>query len=71
MDYRVLDIFPVGENTSVTIEGNGKGLKNNILIKDSLGVPHRLISVAMLSGEIKKTTTLLIEGIFDSEVISL
>lgn len=71
MSYKVIDIFPVGGNTSVTIEGNGQGLKNNIFIKDSLGVTYKLLSVAMLSGGIQETTTLMIEGKFDSEKIIL
>lgn len=71
MIYKVLDIFPIGQNSSVTIEGNGKGLQNGITIKDSLGTSHKLISVAMISGEKAGTTTLLIEGKFNSETISL
>lgn len=75
MNYKVLDVFPIGKNTSVTIEGNGEGLKNNMIIGDSAGVAHKLISVAMLAGrsakEADETTTLLIEGKFDSEIIRL
>ncbi|MEE1085814.1 MAG: hypothetical protein U0L05_01380 [Schaedlerella sp.] len=75
MNYKVLDVFPVGKNTSVTIEGNGIGLKNNMIIGDSLGVAHKLISVAMVAGqsteETGKTTTLLVEGNFDSKIVRL
>lgn len=69
MTYKVLDIFPIGTNTSVTIEGNGEGLSNGIDIKDSNGKSHRLLTVAMISSEEKNNTVLLIEGKFDSENI--
>lgn len=75
MTYRVLDVFPLGENTSVTIEGNGEGLKNNTTVISDEGTNHKLLSVGMLSGtsgeEIKKTTTILIEGMFNSKSISI
>ena len=73
MTYKVLDVFPLGENTSVTIEGNGNGLKNNIMITSDKGIAHKLLSVAMLSkeSEIKKTTTVLIEGVFNSKTITI
>lgn len=74
-NYKVLDVFSIDKNTSVTIEGIGEGLKNNMIIEDSAGVAHKLISVAMLAGqsveEVGKTTTLLIEGKFDSEIVRL
>ncbi len=69
MNYKVIDTFPVGENTSVTIEGNGEGLKNNIVIRDSSGVTHQLITVAMVSSEEKNVTTLLVQGVFESKEI--
>lgn len=69
MDYKVLDVFRIGNNTSVTIEGKGNGLKNNMRIKDSLGITHKLLSVAMISGDNRDTTTLLIEGDFNSKVV--
>ena len=37
MKYDVLDCVLIGDNTSVTISGNGKGLKNGIAIKASEG----------------------------------
>lgn len=74
-NFEVLNVFPIGENTSVTIKGNGDGLKNNMTIKDSSGIAHKLISVAMSSvqsaKENSKTTTLLVKGKFDSKIISL
>ena len=69
MNYKVIDTFPVGENTSVTIKGNGEGLKNNIVIRDSSGATHQLITVAMVSSEEKNVTTLLVQGVFDSKEI--
>lgn len=73
MLYNVLDVFPVGENTSVTIEGNGEGLKNNIDITASDGSKHKLLSVGMTSGhsveDVKKTTTVLVKGKFNSPTL--
>ncbi|MCR5769379.1 MAG: hypothetical protein K6G45_13005 [Lachnospiraceae bacterium] len=34
MRYRVIDSFPLENNTAVAIEGDGEGLKNNIPIND-------------------------------------
>ena len=33
--YKVLNTFAVGKNTSVTIEGNGERLRNDILVMGS------------------------------------
>ena len=70
MKYDVLDCVLIGDNTSVTIAGNGKGLKNGIAIKASEGKIFKVISVAMYSGinyESDNTTTLLVEGQFCSK----
>ena len=69
MKYKVLGIFPIGQNTSVTIQGNGDGLSNNMEIRDSSGIAHQLITVAMMSKGEKNTTILLIQGVFDSKEI--
>ena len=71
--YNVLDIFPIGNNTSVTIKGNGNGLKNNVMVTDENEKNYKLLSVAFVSGqsEINKTTTILIEGKFNSKLIKL
>lgn len=73
MRYKVLDTFSVGGNTSVTIAGNGEGLKNDILIRDSNETKYHILSVAMVSSrqplELKGTTTILLEGIFNSDII--
>ena len=69
MKYKVLGIFPIGQNTYVTIQGNGDGLRNNMEIRDSSGIAHQLITVAMMSKGEKNTTILLIQGVFDSKEI--
>lgn len=75
MMYKVLDTFDVGGDTSVTIDGNGEGLKNNMPVFDSSGAEYRLLSVATMSGhspeEIGRTTTVLIKGKFKSDTIRL
>lgn len=75
MIYTVLDIFTIGNNTSVTVEGSGNGLKNNMIVTSAEGIQHELLSVAMVSGqppsERRKTTTVLIKGKFNSETISI
>lgn len=75
MIYNVLDVFPVGSNTSVTIKGNGNGLKNNIVITDEHKKSYKLLSVALLSGQSEKQinneTMVLIEGDFNSKMIKL
>ena len=73
MVYKVLDVFPIGNNTSVTIEGHGEGLKNHMDVISAEGKTYRLLSVAMVSGqpedESGKTTTVMIEGSFNSKTI--
>ena len=73
MIYNVLDVFSIGNNTSVTIKGNGNGLKNNVMVTDENEKKFKLLSVAFMSGqsEINKTTTVLIEGKFNSKFIKL
>lgn len=73
MMYNVISMLPVGQTTSVTIEGNGDGLKNNMRITDSKGVTYELMSVGMTSDrdarDTMKTTSILIKGKFNSESI--
>ena len=74
MKFDVLDCFLIGDNTSVTISENGKGLKNGIAIKASEGKIFKVISVAMYSGinsESDNTTTLLVEGQFCSNTFEV
>lgn len=73
----VLDVVgtvPLNGNTSAVIKGDGSVLKNGIGILDSDGKPHVVISVGLSSGiadmvEEKKTTAILVEGIFSSKRI--
>lgn len=73
MKYKVLDTLKVGNNTSVTIEGKGENLQNQMLIFDSDNVAHTLLSVAMTEGidaeNIGRQTTILVAGEFKSESV--
>lgn len=75
MTYKVLDTFRIGENTSVTIKGNGESLHNQMMIFDSDNVAHTLLSVGMSAGhdvdKIGEETIILIEGDFNSETITV
>ena len=75
MTYKVLDRLRLGENTSITIEGKGENLHNQMMIFDSDNVAHVLISVGMPAGEepdrIGDSTTILVEGDFNSDIITV
>lgn len=75
MTYKVLDILKIGDNTSVTIEGKGERLHNQMIIFDADNIAHTLLSVAMPAneeaGDMRKQTTLLIKGEFQSEAINV
>ena len=75
MTYKVLDRLRIGENTSITIEGKGENLHNKMMIFDSDNVAHVLISVGMPaaqeSDKIGESTTILVEGDFNSDIISV
>ena len=75
MTYKVLDRLRLGENTSITIEGKGENLHNQMMIFDSDNVAHVLISVGMTAGEepdrIGDSTTILVEGDFNSDIITV
>lgn len=74
MKYKVIDTFKIAGNTSISIEGDGDGIKNGMIITDSDGKKHKIISVAMYGGEslpVLKTTTILVEGKFESSEIIL
>lgn len=74
MKYEVVDRFPVGGNTSVTIRGSGEELRNGIVIHDEHGSNYNLISVAMMVGHIPSKdveTTILVEGEFTGDSIFL
>lgn len=46
MVLRVVDTFPVGGDTSVTVEGNGAQLRNNMAVADSKGNANRRMQYA-------------------------
>lgn len=73
MVFRVIVTFPVGGNTSVTVDGNGTQLHNNMVIADSKGNEFELLSVAMTADKTvsdkKNETTVLIKGRFDSATL--
>lgn len=75
MTYKVLDRLRLGENTSITIEGKGENLHNQMMIFDSDNVAHVLISVGMPAGQepdrIGDSTTILVEGDFNSDIITV
>ena len=73
MKYKVLDTLKIGDNTSVTIEGKGEELHNQMLIFDADNIAHMLLSVAMPAGQedIRNQTTLLVEGEFKSESVNV
>lgn len=75
MKYKVLDALKIGDNTSVTIEGKGEELHNQMLIFDADNIAHMLLSVAMPAGQaaedIRNQTTLLVEGEFKSESVNV
>lgn len=74
MKYKVLDTFMVGENTAVTIDGNGSGLKAGVAVHNEHGTNYSVESVAMVhnteNSDIGKSTTLLIAGKFTGNEIN-
>lgn len=75
MKYKVLDSLRIGKNTSITIEGKGEDFHNQMMIFDSDNVAHVLISVGMPAGQeadnIGVSTTILVEGDFNSDIITI
>lgn len=70
MKYDVLECVAIGADTSVTIAGNGQGLKNGVDIRTAKGNIFKVLSIAMYSGAYSdddKTTTLLVEGNFEAK----
>ena len=71
MVYKVLSALEVGENTALTIDGNGMGLKNGITISTPEGKDFELLSVGMTAGDQAKTlndvTSILVGGNFTSK----
>lgn len=68
--YNVISKLKIESNTSIVIDDKGKDMHNGICILDENGNPYIVLSVGMSNtkGEIK-TTTLLIEGDFNSNKI--
>lgn len=62
---KVIDIFPIGNRLSVTLDGVSDRLGNGSRLIDSHGNIVRIVSVGMVRytnpDEINKTTTVLIE----------
>ena len=67
---KVKDRLKIGKNTSVIIDDNGKELKNGMGVLDADGNPYVILSIGMnsIKGSMD-TTTLLLEGDFDSDKI--
>lgn len=62
---KVIDIFPIGNRLSVTLDGVNDRIENGSKLIDSRGNIVSVISVGMVryidADEINKTTTILIE----------
>jgi hypothetical protein len=62
---KVIDIFPIGNQLSVTLDGVCDRIKNGCKLIDSRGSAIQVISVGMVRytdhNEIGKTTTLLVD----------
>ena len=60
---KVLDVFPVGDKLSVTLEGNCINVKNGSVLKDTDNTEYRVLSVAMVGNDdpadLSKATTVL------------
>ncbi len=61
---KVMDVFRIGNKLSITIEGDGSGIKNGSEVKDKNGNKYRIVSVAMTRHnsphDISQNTTLLV-----------
>lgn len=62
---KVIDIFPLGNRLSVTLDGVSDSIKNGSRLVDSHGNAIQVISVGMVRytdpEEIGKTTTILVD----------
>jgi hypothetical protein len=69
--YNVIDTLPIGNDTSVLIDGDGKHFKNGVGVLDENGKPYEVLTVAMSSGknvdDLLNKTSLLIKGKFSSK----
>lgn len=61
--FKVIDVFKIGENISVTFEGKCEGIKNGSRLVDTNGNEYNIISVAMANysdpRDMAKSTTVL------------
>lgn len=66
MHLNIIDKFKVGENTSISVNGNMEQLKNGATIKDEHNNRFVVLSVAMVNNKNKaklsETTELLLKG---------
>lgn len=64
----IRDKMIIGDNTVITISGNGSNIKIGDQLLDPKGVSHKILSIAMVEHEdpkdIIKSTTILVEGIW-------
>ena len=63
---KVIDVFPIGDMLSVTLEGPCNGLKNGSKLIDGKGNTINVISVAMIRNDnpadIFKSTTVMVKS---------
>ena len=59
---RVVDRLPIGNNTSIIVNGNDIGIRSDMCIFDEKQNKHKVLSVGMTNN--MNTTMLLIEGKF-------
>ncbi|MCD8180734.1 MAG: hypothetical protein LUF26_04560 [Firmicutes bacterium] len=75
--FKVIDVFKIGENVSVTFEGKCEDIKNGSRLIDENGNMYNIISVAMANYDnpldISKSTTVLIHpcGIEKGELLKI
>jgi hypothetical protein len=70
--FKVIDTLKIGDNTSIIINDKGSEIKNGVGILDEYGKPYVVLSVGMNNNKGRMdTTTLLIEGAFNSSKIFL
>lgn len=71
MIYSVITTLPIGENTTVLVDGDAKSFKKGIGILDDNGKPFEVLSVGMsCSGDVDELlskTSLLVKGQFSSK----
>ena len=61
-EIKIIDRLPIGNNTSIIVNGNDIGIKIGMCILDSNQNKYKILSVGMTNN--MNTTMLLIEGKF-------